>query len=282
MATNWNEQASEMWKLWSEGQKSWLEQFARQPAGAMPAYPQGAPGQDMARQMTDAWKASAEQWKTLVGQGSQFAFSQENLRKMLDPAEWAKPAPGSFDFGIEQLIEGPNFATLWDLDRKMLKLQQLGMKRAEDSAAYHAIVFAAWNRAAERFGRQFASGEGGPAGSFRELIDRWIKTANEALLEVHRSPEFLEAQRRVTRSATDYRLAEREIAETWCEIHHLPTRSEMDEMQRTVYQLRRDLRAMQRTQESQAPGEEKRAPAKTPRKRPAARRKPKSTGGESR
>ncbi len=103
----------------------------------------------------DAWKASIDQWSALLQQGSQFAFSQENLRKIVDPAEWAKPAPGSFDFGIEHLIEGPNFATLWDLDRKMLKLQQLGAKRAEDSAAYHAVVFAAWKEAGERFVRQF-------------------------------------------------------------------------------------------------------------------------------
>ena len=62
--------------------------------------------------------------------------------------------------------------------------------------------------------------------------------ANKALLEMHRSEEFLEAQRRMTRSSTEYRLAEREIAEAFCEMHHIPTRTEMDEMQRAVTELR--------------------------------------------
>jgi len=49
----------------------------------------------------DAWKASIDQWSALLQQGSRSRFA-ENLRKIVDPAEWAKPAPGSFDFGIER------------------------------------------------------------------------------------------------------------------------------------------------------------------------------------
>jgi hypothetical protein len=285
MSTDWTEQATKMFKAWTDGQKAWLESLARGPAGGfvMPgAF--GMPGiqqpsdpaftvpvmssesvPDAARQLHDAWKTSIEQWMSLLQQGSAFAGNQEHLRKIFDPAEWAKPVPGSFDFGIERIIEGPNFATLFDLDRKMLKLQQLAMRRAEDSAAYHAVVFAAWNRATEHFVKELGDREREPLGSYRALIDLWIKTANQTLIEVHRSPEFLEAQRRVTRSATDYRLAEREIAEAYCEMHHVPSRSEMDEMQRAVYELRRDVRALTRRldgeRQAQAPKERESRPA---------------------
>ena len=69
----------------------------------------------------------------------------------------------------------------------------------------------------------------------------WIDVANETLVETHRTPEFLEAQRRLTRSSTECRLQEREIAEGWCEMHHIPTRTEIDELARTVHELRREL-----------------------------------------
>jgi hypothetical protein len=62
----------------------------------------------------------------------------------------------------------------------------------------------------------------------------------------HRSDEFVEAQSKMLRSASDYRLQERKIAEAWCDAIHIPTRSEMDEVQRTVTELRRQLRALQR------------------------------------
>jgi poly[(R)-3-hydroxyalkanoate] polymerase subunit PhaE len=50
----------------------------------------------------------------------------------------------------------------------------------------------------------------------------------------------------MTRSSTEYRLAEREIAEAFCEVHHIPTRTEVDELQRTVAELRRELRALKK------------------------------------
>ena len=89
---------------------------------------------------------------------------------------------------------------------------------------------------------------------------------------MHRSAEFLEAQHKVTRSSTEYRLAEREIAEAFCEMHHIPTRTEMDEVQRVVTELRRELRALKRDGVVEA---EAAPAAKTARKRPAASRKKK-------
>ena len=83
--------------------------------------------------------------------------------------------------------------------------------------------------------------KGTPITSWRELTDVWIKIANETLIETHRTPEFLEAQRRLTRSGAECRLQEREIVEAYCEMQHMPTRTEVDEVQREVYELRRRL-----------------------------------------
>jgi polyhydroxyalkanoate synthesis regulator phasin len=55
----------------------------------------------------------------------------------------------------------------------------------------------------------------------------------------------------MTRSSTEYRLAEREIAEAFCEMHHIPTRTEMDEMQRVVTELRREIRALKKAPQVQ-------------------------------
>jgi len=99
--------------------------------------------------------------------------------------------------------------------------------------------------------------DGEPIRTWRELADLWVGVANDTLVETHRTPEFLEAQRRLTRSSTECRLAEREIAEAYCEIHQIPTRTEVDELSRAVYELRRDLRAltksMQRGKPAKAP-----------------------------
>src|SRR5262249_49443005 len=172
-------------------------------------------------------------------------FDAEAVKKLFDPAEW-KRAGSHFDMGIEKLTEGPTYATLWDLDRKMLNVQKLWMDHARDVENYWEVVQGAWNEALKRFMKAGNDKKGEPIQSGRDLLDLWLATANGALLEMHRSKAFLEAQRRMTRSSTEYRLAEREIAEAFCEMHHIPTRTEMDEMQRAVVELKREVRALAR------------------------------------
>jgi class III poly(R)-hydroxyalkanoic acid synthase PhaE subunit len=176
--------------------------------------------------------------------------------------------------GLEKLTEGPTYATLWDLDRKMLNVQKLWMERSRDVEKYWEVVQGAWNRALERFMKTLNDSNGAPIASGRALLDLWLSTANKALVEMHRSAEFLEVQRRMTRSSTEYRLAEREIAEAFCEMHHIPTRTEMDEMQRVVTELRRELRATKRRNRASTPARDT-PPAKAPRTATAAKRKKK-------
>jgi hypothetical protein len=108
---------------------------------------------------------------------------------------------------------------------------------------------------------------GEPITSGRAMLDLWLSTANKSLLEMHRSEEFLETQRKMTRSSTEYRLAEREIAEAFCEVHHIPTRTEMDEMQRAVTELRRELRALRKPAETAPAAKTRAAKPAPPRKR---------------
>lgn len=247
MATDWNEHASQMFKLWSDGQRAWLESLGRFPGANLTL---GTTNEASPARASDTWSDSVNQlmtsWTALLQQATPFTFSTESMKRILDPSTWATPAPGSFDFGFERLIEGPTFASKPELQIKMAKLQQLAQQRSQDSAAYHAVVLSAWQQAVERFMKQLADPQAQRVESFRALIDRWVEVANEALLEVHRSAQFLDAQRRVTRSATEYRLLEREIAEAYCEVAHIPTRSEMDEMQRRMIELRREVRSLRR------------------------------------
>jgi hypothetical protein len=83
-----------------------------------------------------------------------------------------------------------------------------------------------------------------------------------------RSESFLKSQREMLKSSTDLRLAQRELAEFYSETYGYPTRAELDDVHRTVTELRRELRALKRERrEAQAPS----APSPTP-ARPASKR----------
>lgn len=258
------QQGNEWLKFWNENQKSLFQAWSEGKPSPFAMHGEPPPGTEV---MSDLMKRSMEDWASLAkdawAQGGKFDTAA--MQKLFDPAEW-KRAGSHFDMGLEKLIEGPTYATLWDLDKKMLNTQKLWVERARDVEQYWEVMQGAWSRALERFMKQINDPKAEPIKSGRQMLDTWLATANGSLLEMHRSKEFLEAQRRMTRSSTEYRLAEREIAEAFCEMHHIPTRTEMDEMQRVVTQLRRELRAMKKAP-SKAPAAAKaRASAKRRRK----------------
>ena len=248
---DWLDQTSKLMKSWNEqGQsffQTWADSLTKQgpanfsAAGALPDSMQGP-----LSQMTEFFNKSMEQWSALAQwpKDGKSNLDANALKKLFDPSEWGRAGVGGFDLALEHLTEGPTYANLWDLDRKLLNAQRLSQQRLRDIAAYQAIVQDAWRSASERFFRVLSDASRAPLSSARELLDLWVATANETLIEMHRTPKFLAAQRNVTRSSADYRLQERAIAETFCEVHHIPTRSEVDELQRTVVELRRQVRAL--------------------------------------
>ena len=241
------EQGNEWLKFWNENQKSLFQSWAEGKPSPFAMHGEPPPGTEV---MSDLMKRSMEEWttfaKTAWTKGGK--FDTEAMKKLFDPEEW-KRAGSHFDVGMEKLTEGPTYATLWDLDKKTLNVQKLWVERARDVEQYWEVVQGAWARALERYMKAVNDPKAAPITSGRQMLDLWLATANESLLEMHRSKEFLEAQRRMTRSSTEYRLAEREIAESFCEMHHIPTRTEMDEIQKTMAELRRELRALRRQQE---------------------------------
>ena len=206
--TNWMDQAGNLFKQWTDQQQALLRNMS---AGSGPLEPTAtakanAPADmgESLRQAQDLWQSSMEKWAVIAKQAlPQSGITSESLKRLFDPSQWAQAGLGPLDAAIEHLVEGPNYATLWTLDRKMLKAQKLRAEWAKDLAAYQVLMHSAWSEAVKRFLREINDAQGTPITSWRELTDVWIDVANKTLVETHRTPEFLEAQRRLTRSGAE-------------------------------------------------------------------------------
>jgi hypothetical protein len=162
--------------------------------------------------LQETWKQSIKQWIEFVKDGSSpDSLSPKALREMFAPARWSGRGTGAFDADLQQVNEGPRYATACELDHKVAGLQQLAM-RCDKSAAARAVQ-RAWNTAFKRFMKSASSAKAQAPTTWRGLTDHWLAVANEAMIE---------AQSRMLRSASDYRLPERELAEAWCDACHAP------------------------------------------------------------
>jgi polyhydroxyalkanoate synthase subunit PhaE len=231
---------------WLERQKALFEALApketKPPAESKPDKSALKP-EEVWHSYMDFWAAFAKAVPTQAG-----ALDVGALETLGDPTASARNALGPSD-PKTRLANPPSFATLWDWDQKTFKAYGAWLTLQQAIAAQRALVDAAWADALTRFQELISrpADDAHPAiTSWRAGLDLWLATANTRLLEMQRSEQFLEAQRRLLAASMDYQLKLREMAEELCELYQVPGRGEVDELARMLHELRRDVRALKR------------------------------------
>ena len=211
-----------------------------------------------AQRLTEAGEAFSKLWASALelsgamGRGLQTGASPpdivtEMLGKIFDPRQWFS-AGTELDQSLQRMAEGPQLADLWQNERKFLAVFNawLGLRRA--SLEHNTVVLDAWIRAAGAFaGKLNEQAEAGASlDAWREVLALWVETANQVMLENQRSEPFLKSQREVLKASTELRLAQQQVADFYSEVFGYPTRAELDDVHKTVTELRRELRNLRR------------------------------------
>lgn len=190
------------------------------------------------------WARASKRWLAPDAAEGGEGIAEETLRRMLDPTRFLYAGTDEINQAIQRLVEGPEFADIGTIERQLLKATREWIALREASAAYRAVTTAAWSRAFQTFSKEVAKDPALMRKGFRPVVDRWLSTANEELIRTQRTDAFLKAQRELLAAGVAYRLKERELVEVWCETHSIPTRTEVDDLHRTVHELRGQVRAL--------------------------------------
>jgi len=235
----------------------------------------------------EAWAVSRdifEKWKEYANAampaGQEGGFGAEMLDHIMDPGAWLNIGVNELNQTVENLAEGIQFANLWRTERRMLEASREWVNLREQSLRYRQIIIAAWMRAFERFsatvGKDLGDEDKTPP-DWRTLMNSWLEIANDELLRTQLSDDFLSAQRDLLRASIDFRARQHEFIEEFCEANAMPTRTEVDDLHRTVTELQREMRALRRELEARKTAPR---PASKPRKaaKKAARRTVRAPG----
>lgn len=274
--------------LWSLGGKVMLqaqENIGRMFAGGFPHPPGGGAGgappapPDPATagnaELTRAGQAMAELWSealslsgTLTAKlpegGAADTPAAAALRNMLDPKGWLAATTG-MEEAVGRLAEGPRLADLFDVERRYARVTQAWLDLRRRSLEHNAVVIEAWLRAGKLFSEELAgrTGADGRAPDSKTQLRMWTETANRVLLEAQRTESFLQTQAAQIRASTELRMAQRDLVEYYGDRFGFPTRTELDDVHRTVTELRREMRALRRQMRAGA-GAPKPLPAGAP------------------
>jgi hypothetical protein len=183
---------------------------------------------------------------------------EATFRKMVDPRSWIG-GTGEMDDVLGRMAQGPRFADLWEAERRYAGVLQAWLNLRRRGLEHNAVVLEAWLQAGRRYTEQLAGRTN--ALDAKAALALWTETANHQLLETQRSKRFLQTQAEMIRATTALRMAQQELVEHFGKQYGFPTRTELDDVHRTVTELRRELRAMQRGRTMPAPVAPEVAPA---------------------
>jgi class III poly(R)-hydroxyalkanoic acid synthase PhaE subunit len=212
----------------------------------------GNAGQEFAKLWASAMDISKAATQQLQQGAGPHPIVTEMLGKIFDPRQWFA-STDNMDEALNRFAEGPRLADLWVIERKFTAVFNAWVALRQRNLEHNKVMLEAWIKAAGAFSKVMneKTDKGEPLESWRDLLAVWVETANTTLLEMQRSEGYLASQRELLKASTDLRLAQQQVAEFYSEMFGYPTRAELDDVYKTVTELRRELRTLRREMRAQ-------------------------------
>lgn len=202
----------------------------------------GGGGSDAMGEMWRSWMAMAAPPATVAR-----PTGPSGLADFLNPMAMALFGGTQVGDALKNMTEGPRLADAGEAEHRVARLTERWIEVQTASRAYEGVIAAAWITANQNFaGKLQERFNAGDSMQPDDALKLWLETANTTLLETQRSPSFLEAQRQLLRCGMEFLLAQREVVESLVEPAGLPTRTEIDEVHRSIHELKRRLRKLER------------------------------------
>ncbi len=212
----------------------------------------GLPGSDPAAtpELVQAGETMMQLWATAAQLSNELARhlgeasgspAADILERLTNPRHWL-PGTGDIDEALARMADGPRFAGMGEFERRWASVVQRWSELRQRGLEHQRVVLGAWMEA----GRQYLNEAAGKTLNTKEAVALWAEIGNRHMLEVQRSEPFLSSQRDLIRASTELRVAQNELSECIGTQFGLPTRSELDDVHRSMTEMRRELRTLRR------------------------------------
>jgi len=152
------------------------------------------------------------------------------------------------------LAEIPSIGVTREHQAKLLRAFDAFVDLRKVMFKFNKLTIGALNKAVETVMEALAekSKKGEKMHSVRDLNRLWLESADEVFTRMYASPEYLAAQRELSTAGMSFKLMQQEVIEMVLKGLNLPTRSELDDAYKTLYELRKEVKALKKAVREQA------------------------------
>jgi len=156
------------------------------------------------------------------------------------------------ELAFEELAEIPRVGFHREEIAKLLKAFDAFVDMHRASTKYRVRLAEAMSTAVERTMTRLTdlAKEGKSINSVRELNRLWLDVADQVFTEMYSSKDYIDLQRELSGSGLKYRIEQQKVIEMVLVALHIPTRSELDDTYRTIYELRKEVKSLKKALET--------------------------------
>lgn len=149
---------------------------------------------------------------------------------------------------IGRLLQVPSLGFTREHNDRVAKTLDSWLHLCRTSFECRLALGAVWVRALEELVAELESlsAKGESVRTLPDLLALWTEVGERAMVEDLGSDEYARVQGRFLNAAMAFRLREREMVEPLFQASHIPTRREMEEVTRGIYELRKEVRRLER------------------------------------
>lgn len=155
----------------------------------------------------------------------------------------------AFEQTMGRALMAPSIGLTRDFNEKVTKAFDLWLANQQAQTTYQLLVGEAWVDAFQAMMKKLVemAQKGETISDTRHLLRIWVDVADEVFIELFHSEAYAAAQSTYVNSNMTLRRQQRELLEVWLRNNDMPTRSDVDEAHRQIYELRKEVRALKKS-----------------------------------
>ncbi|GAB4277907.1 MAG: hypothetical protein Fur0025_04090 [Oscillatoriaceae cyanobacterium] len=149
---------------------------------------------------------------------------------------------------IGNFVMSPTLGYAREYNKKLLKGFDAWVDLYKVTFDYQVVLTDIWVKAFEELMQELVSAEktGKKIQTWQQLVSTWSNIADRVFAEAFRSDEALRIQGKFLNAVMAYKIHQRELMEILLKMNDVPIRSEVDEVHQSIYELRKEVKAMKK------------------------------------
>ena len=146
------------------------------------------------------------------------------------------------------VLQSPSLGYSREFNNKLFKSFDAWINFYKANFEYQVVLVDVWLKALEELTRELASftEKGETLQNWQQFLQVWSSVFDRVFAQTFRSVDALEVQGKFLNSALTYKLHQQQLIEVFLKMYDLPTRSEVDEIHRSIYEMRKEIKSLKK------------------------------------